>query len=565
MKKICTLVFSLFVFSLYAQDYYPPNAWFFEKSVVPCPYDSTTDIEIFNDWQIYQTLNNQWDGIVDSSQCISLSDVSGETRLLLNQIDPTRALFIRSQVYEDPRLYQTDWLYQINNSGVKSLGLDLNLQDTCENGLCSGLILGIEIPDTLPNQSALRMHYDAFSTFEGSNVGQFNNSYCLPTEKFGYNNLKEYIFKFTFDETNLSNHYISNMDIYIEPSYAIEYLTEIESNFMSGDEWFYYLNDYFYYYGSVVGKYTADSYPSMDSISYIEATPGGNFSEQQTINVIIDDYSPLIFQPFTAIRGALVEGSDSLRHITNLVNNGADMCLSYFIELVFDDNTTYQHQAGTLDFHGKSSCMAFRSGAALVINDEAALVYGQGGKGVLNLQPGSTVNIGQNATLEIDTRLSLFGKPKPGDPVQVFMELNPGSTLSFGKNAYITNIYAQSPDSKLNIYMNGGVLNESNLDADSRRLIHKIYPETKPVFAENITVFPNPVYHFLTVKINAKEASECQLTWKDVNGKVLKSEKINVEKGYNFLEQPIAEFAAGIYFLEILSEEGRVVEKVLKQ
>lgn len=559
-----TTIFTLCVFTLFSQDIYPPNSGFFETSIIPCPYDSTVEIEMFDNWQVYQTLNDEWDGVVDSSLCISLVEIDSEKRLPLNEIDQDKPLFIRSLVSENPRPYLTDWLYEIGFRGKKSLNLSLNLQDTCKNALCSGLIVGIEIPDTISTDTAMRIHYDDFSTYEINQFGGFDNTYCMPTEKFEFNNLKEYVAKFTFNNANLNNHYLYDLHVNIQEAYDVDLLTEIEAYDFFNGEFYYYLNNY-YYYGGLLAKYTADSYPSMDSISYIEATPNDLQTEQQTINVVADEFLPLSFQPFTAIRGALVEGSDSVRHITNIVNEGSELCFGVIVELFFNDHTSYYHKAGTLNFHGKSSCMAFQSGSTLKIGDDATLLYGNEGRGVLNLQPGSNIEIGQNATLNVNTRLSLFGKPKAGQPAQVFMELNPGSTLSFGENGYITNIYAQSPDSKLNIYMNGGILDESNLDVNSRRLINKIYPTAKPVFKENIELFPNPVSEFLTIKITANEAGTVNLNWQDVNGRLLKSEKKELKKGYNFLEMNTVDLSSGIYFLEIIGENGRVVERILKQ
>jgi hypothetical protein len=58
-------------------------------------------------------------------------------------------------------------------------------------------------------------------------------------------------------------------------------------------------------------------------------------------------YQTLEIQPFTHLRGALVQGSDTLRHILNLVNNGGNFCLN-FLDLIFSgiNEWTLDHTAG---------------------------------------------------------------------------------------------------------------------------------------------------------------------------------------------------------------------------
>ena len=557
MKNLPILLFLLFTNALFSQYLNIPNGSFSSTSEIPCPYDENTTITAADSWLIYQTLDNEWDGEVDSSICINVSQFGFSKGIELSQIDPTRALFIRSEIFNNPVPSTPNSLYNLYYDFGYSQDLVLNHSDTCANGICSGLMLGFESPDFIPDQTTLRERW--FGVTNVTNNG-WGPPLCIATENFEYYNLKEIVFKFTFENDNLDEHFVKAINIYIENINDFDVLPpELTTSNSSNGVFNLYLSNF--YYDTMVPYYDT-TYPSAQNISYIDVSPEPNSTEQRTIN-LYSGWPALVFQPFTAFRAGLVEGSDSVRHILNFINTSSDFC-SFIVDQPFDPGSIFEYHSGSFSFANNQGCLSFRPGSALVIADNAEMQYGNNGYGVLNMQPASTIKIGKNSTLQINNKLWMFGKPREGDPIQVYMELNPGSTLIFGETARISNVNSRSADCKLNIYMNGGTLDIANLDDHSRSLVNLIYPTPSNNLSQNITVSPNPFLDYLEIKIITDSAENIELEWYTANGQWLKSSKETTEKGVNFLQLDVADFNPGIYFLTIKNSSGKTVEKLMK-
>jgi len=102
---------------------------------------------------IYQTIDGFWDGIPDSTRCISaefLGPWSG-MKIALNQIDSAESVFIRFRpevVTSIPPL-QPNWLY--SSSAFVDMSPDTASWQqgvVCEQGVCSGAFINIAIPDS---------------------------------------------------------------------------------------------------------------------------------------------------------------------------------------------------------------------------------------------------------------------------------------------------------------------------------------------------------------------------------------------------------------------------------
>lgn len=532
-----------------------PNSTLITTSF-PCPFDPSVEVMQPQGWRLYQTLDGKWDGPVDSTVCVSVEQlyIWGAIKIDLDQIDAARPLFIRCLLDDDNKIPLTpDWLFLAQGYLVTSSAVQLNQSNQCEDGICTGVIAGIEIPDETGDSTQLRLYVGPYEDFYYSAY-----STCIPTEKFSENYLREFIFKIQADTSATPPQDFSVTASYmnLEMMYNIGHIFEVTvPEFLwTGQE---YLADLQYFsfdgWGNYLFMYGADTYPSLANPHFIDATPEENSPEPKVINLQVNEYESAYFQPFTYLRGGLVEGSDSIRHEANLVNLGGNLCLN-FIELIFEQNTSYVHHGGQIDITGSSGCMQFRNGGALEVADGATLHYGQQGHGMFALRTGGTIRIGKGATLLIDNTLALFPyRSDPADPEtrQVYMELNPGATLAFGPHARIMRKFNPEEDMYLNIYMNGGALDLSSLPAEDRALLNLIYPAPAPNIADNILLSPNPASDVLQCRYLAEGPSELRLEVVNSQGQALRQLVFETGKGYNFLEIPVADLAKGWYALRV--------------
>ncbi len=551
----------LLTINLWSQD--PPNPNFNGIFETACPFDSTVTINRTGYWLIYQTLNDKWNGEIDSSRCISVEEVSNDLEIALNQIDPTKSLFIKSLMNDDTKVFLSP--NSLHNSSFyirKSDDALLNLNEDCENGLCTGLIVGIEIPDSTGTEKTLRMH----STTASQSSSKVRAEICIATEKFNENYLKEFVLKVTFANQELDGQwirlgYVSNEEFISSwEDYRI-YDMPIPESLYDGTSYNANLHDFSIIYdGNALLMYTDTTYPSPDHLSYVEAYLVSNKPTQETINFYIDDYETLVYQPFTELRGGLIEGNDSLRHLFNLINNGGTFCMYNFVELIFDEDNHYIHNGGHVEFHGTTSCMLFKNGGTLNVAENTAFYYGNGGEGMLAIIGGSTINIGKNGTLVIDNHM-IFKGGGQNEKQQVFMELNPGSTLRFGENAKLSR-KGSNPEIRFNVYMNGGILDDQLLTDTERQLINKIYPE--PDKQNNFAISPNPAGENCIASMIVKHEGDISFEIFDMNGRMIQSYNKSVEKGYNEFEFNLNRLSSGMYLIKLESNELSASQKFVK-
>lgn len=475
----------------------------------------------------------------------------------LQGADVTKPIFLRADLSgANIYLLQPNSVYSAEASTFSSATVPLKGGTDCPENICSGLIIGIEVPDSTGNGTAMRWYTDIPTT--DSTLNFFST--CVPTEYFDENWLREYVIKLT-PAPNVENDGVIRMsyaDFYqpgetrliskiIAPGIADVY--DIHANVVA-DNGTSLSNNFMLQYTDF------DHWPSPAYPSYVEGRPEINTPDPKTINLEIYAFQSLTPQPFTYIRGALVEGSDSIRHHVNLVNEGGDICFPDFIELVVDHGTNYVHNGGSVHFEGMSTCMLFRNGGNLHVGDGATLHYGHDGKGILALRPGSTIKLGNGSKLLIDNLLWLQGIPTMQYPdPQIYMDLSYGSSLVFGENANVYN--GGSPaGTKLNVYMNGGTLDDSRLSPSAKALINRIYPAPQPVFSENIKLLQNPANGQLQISYVAGATAYATLALYDLNGHHFASQAFDVQPGWNLLQFPLPAVSAGMYLCQVHSPDG---------
>ncbi len=575
MEKFLTLCLLCTNFALSAQNL--PNAYFNQYETIPCPFDSSKTINAYVDWVIYQTLDGTWSGPIDSSRCITLDAITGHG-IDLQGADLTKPLFVRCKLTEDNKVWlEPDKLYNVGtalSSYFNSTELIGGIG--CAENLCSGLIIGVQVPDSTGTTTAMRWHTDIVPTATvilPTNIATDQFVTCIPTEYFNENYVREYIVKMTLASSVMPDNKIRMdynffdqrnpnlvLDEMIAPQFTfVDTSYEVPISYVSdqANGW-----DYIY----MLPYNDEPNWPSSAHPSYAEGRPQVNTPDPKVINIIVDGDSEFVPQPFAFMRGALVEGSDSIRHQVNLVNHGGDICMGGdLVDFVFDEGTKYVHQGGHVNFEGRSACMMFKNGGALEVGDGATFQYGQEGKGIMALRPGSTFRLGRGSTLLMENLLWLQGVPtaKYPDP-QIYMNLPLGSSLVFGEHANIYNGMSVS-DTKLNVYMNGGTLDDSKLSPASRQLINRIYPKPKADFSDNVKLLQNPVQDLLTLGYVSGGAESVLVEVFDMQGKKMGEQKFEVNEGFNTLNYGVSGVATGIYLASVSTKSGRAIVKVTKQ
>ena len=530
---------------------------FSQTTTGPCQYDPAVEVTQPDDWDIYQTIDDQWDSPVDSSKCFSVTDLGASARLPLDEVDPQRPLFFRAKF--DPIELNPDWPHDIHFSINAPFGdPTLNTGTDCPNGLCSGLLIGVEIPDEAGTGTVLRS-YPLPIVQDGPVLDM---TACFISERFG-GTLREFIFKLTFDETDLSSSFydlgFSSFEMDFEPPNLLPPSIQVTPG--AGGEYEVNVGELVTpgFSQNFLFLYPDTTYPSLSDIGHIDCRPEPNLPEPQVINITADLFQSVVFQPFTQLRGDTVLG-DSIRHTVNFINNGNDFCLS-FVELVFEDNAHFLYGSGNVDLGSDRACMMFRKGASLTLLDEATFHYGHDGIGFLAVGSDAEIRLGENSALLIDNKFLLIdagGK----EEATLDIHLEPGQVLAFGKNGHLLRSQWNPRPMFLDVHMLGGTLDDSNLSAGERQLIRRIYPPTAEKFADDVRLFPNPNNGFFTVEINLPEAKTLTAEIMDLHGKTVSRKEGHFPKGINQWSFEEA-LVSGVYFVKISAGGERTVSKVL--
>jgi len=415
MRKIYFLLLCCFSTTVHGQSYFTD----FTQLVADfCPYGQAGQQFRPDGWDIYQTTDGFWDGVADSTRCISAEPFGpwSGMKIELGQINPAEPLFIRVRASELAPLppLQANWVYNLTVCADLYPDTLSWLKGTaCEQGICSGAFVGIAIPDSFGTPGAATRFQTGFAKTEGSGFcGGYGIETCFPTEYFDDQRLREIVLKFSFPPgANLVGKYLNFHNLFISDQiWPSGFVTEVKA------QPFHYSNgEYTLNVGEAANTafndnfmmlYTAPTYPDNNHQSYIEAAPTPNVSQQQVINLEVNEYQSLEIQPFTNLRGAFVAGSDSVRHIANLVNMGGDFCVN-FAELIVTGGGEYRHGGGHITIQNPRFCMQFRTGSALRVLEGSTLYYGNDGAGMLVLCPSSTIALERDATLVMDGILSL--------------------------------------------------------------------------------------------------------------------------------------------------------------
>lgn len=540
LLNVCLTLNILFPGNIFCQQIPSADAYTAEDTV--CIWDNTVSFTTTKKYTAYQTTDNTFNGPIDSNYCVSLRYEEAFSGLSFwpADFDLSRSIYIKAQINDNEQIpLEKDAVYMLEEDFLNSTD-GLIFGNDCPELICSGLIIGITIPDSTLTSDTTRWHVISGDSYD------YNT--CFATEKFEDQKLNSLIYKFTInpDLAEVAKDYSPPYINQLGDVQLITDLTNVDGNYVGGE---YNVYDYYFLsYPIGVLKYDNLTYPSTSYFDYIDVSPNPNTTDVQIINLTINEGYTLLTQPYVQLRGAQVEG-DTLRHEVNLINNGGTFCVSV-AEMIFDGNTHYIFKKGAMDLYSPMSCLMFRNGASIEVADDGHLAYGKNGTGVLGLGSGGTIKIGKNASLTINNRVSIIKNPNSVYSGDIYINLNKGSKLTFGQGASITNDEKSLSGGHLCIYMNGGELDMSGLDDFSRQLIRLIYPEQEKTMSANMHVYPNPVQNSFTVEIVSAEASTGEINITGLNGAVIYTKKYELEAGINAIKIQIQDLKPGAYTIQ---------------
>ncbi len=526
-----------------------------------CPHDSSEEVLTFPRWEGYQTTNGEWDGQIDTTVCIDIAhpDTNQWQRALkidYSQINPNKPVFIRAQLNDSNKvLLDSNSVYRLHfeykNGSLNSYHLDTS--QNCANYLCSGTLVGVQIPNSTGTGDTMRWTQTPFNN--GPTDGFGGPASCFVTEKFvNHNYLREFIFKFTFNQKPDKDSVLFSSYVRKLSDYGVEKIRSIEANLTTDSNYIARLKNSF----NFLLMYTDSTYPSPQNISYLPVSPEPNIPQKDTLRVIIDEnVGALLSQPFVQLRGTHPIGDTTTRHQVNLVNNGGKICMPGFIEKRFEYGNKYVHKAGKVNFESPTSCFLFGKGGALKVPDNTTFHYGSKDRGMLLLKTGGSIEIGQNAELILKGQMNLKEYQEDEGPKDIYMTLQEGSRLTFAEGSRLTNWWSKDGTIKLNIYMKGGVLDDSGLPAEDRLLINRIYPSEKKEKQNRLRILENPLMNDpITYSVTLPDQRSFTYQLIDISGKVLRSGKNAGIKGKNQYRISSSELSSGIYLLSVDIGEG---------
>ena len=531
-----------------------------EVDSTACMSDTTQQIYFYKYWQVYQTLENTWNGTTDDSQCINLRKKpltfgSGYYYTIdLTTIDQSRSLYVKFKMdkLSEPYFLASNLLIEVAGNMFPEGIFDLDFSDQCNEGMCSGLLLFMKAWDTNATDTIFSENLFPFTALNNCTVAA-----CGLTEKTEFNQVTDVLYKISFPENANDDASVGFTGVDAYEKWDVNYIEEDiivpEVSFSNGAyQVFYDIFDDWWAPGLVLHR--EEGLPSPDNISITSFNLEENQSTPQTINFYLDEYASLYYQSYTQLMGGLVEGSDSLRHHLTIINNSFNMCVS-IVELVFERGTNFEFRSENINFSNLNGCFQFRNDAKMIIGAGTALNYGEQGVGNLSLRPGGTIEFKQNSQLNFNGKLILTTYEKFNGEQEVSVHLPKGSKINFGEHAKITNEFGGL---KLKIYMEGGVVDASKLDAESREKIELIYPERS--VEDQFVLVQNPVKE-IAMLYNANQIMIQDIKLFNLNGALIMNQKIDADNSY--LEIDVSTLQSQIYLLELTTESGTEIHKMM--
>jgi hypothetical protein len=302
-------------------------------------------------------------------------------------------------------------------------------------------------------------------------------------------------------------------------------------------------------------------YPSNSNIHYIDLAPIPNVATPQNVDLEIMFNTNLAIQPFVEFRGAEVDGGGDF-HTYTIINNGSDVCLMPFLEIVLKEGNNYLHRDGNLIFGNGSACMLFDSGSKLIVDENAEFDYGKKAIGMLGLHSEGEIVLRENSTFTINNTVAMADETEEFcKGVHVYMK--PNSKLIFAEGSKLID-WSKNGTMRLLVHMDQSSVDLSGLTEVQRELVVLIYDS----FENNdlsLRLFENPIStDALTIQFEAQDNDIAHFNIFDMNGKLMVESEIAVVKGMNNSTIQIPTLNSGTYTLNFslsgVSQEARIIK-----
>ncbi len=540
-----------------------PNYFFGSPVNMTCPYDSS-NFDGFLEWEGFQTTDSSYWGTRDT-HCFGIAALPN-AGLSIDQgsINPIYPFYVSSVLDSSNKVaLDSNGLYKLSFNIYANNGMINMLQgNNCPDGICNGVQIGIEIPDSAGTGHEIRWYSGAGSIFGNSMYVEF----CFATELFPQGNFIRHAYiKMSPDGPSVGVELYAYNILIEDMTQNTEKIRRIDAGW-NGTNYSAYLYPFSgaCFCSNKMMIYNDTVHPGPNHQSFVEVFPSPNVATQETIDVTIDPFSTLIYQPYTQMRGGLVLG-DTIRHIVNLVNNGGNICTYPFIDLVFQNGDGYRHTNGEVKMEGKMACMQFGKGSALTVTAGSHFVYGRPGHGMLAIRSNGKIVLEPRAEMVMHNIFSIGEYRDEIGPGKFSLHLKPGSKFTFGPDAMLTNENSRFRESTmLDVYMEGGTLDDSNLSTEERALIRRIYPSPSAEFADNLQILGNPFSETLEITLTTAGAMPITVDLMGMNGQLLQHHELEATLGANYFQLKTNALPAGTYLLRATTPYASCTKRVLK-
>lgn len=211
------------------------------------------------------------------------------------------------------------------------------------------------------------------------------------------------------------------------------------------------------------------------------------------------------------------------------------------------------------------ACMQFGKGSALTVTAGSHFDYGRPGHGMLAIRSNGKIVLESRAEMVMHNIFSIGEYRDETGPGKFSLHLKPGSKFTFGPEAMLTNENSRFRESTfLDVYMEGGMLDDSNLTPEERALIRKIYPNPSAEFADNLQVLGNPFSETLDLTITTARPMPVSVELMGINGQSIQYHEFEAGLGSNYYQLKTDALPAGTYLLRATTPYATCSKRVMK-
>jgi hypothetical protein len=575
LKHLITIVFFLsipFFAPLTAQESIRFTEDITERT---CPYDTSVTGFFTNQYEVYLTLDNTYEGTVDSNWCPVFTYDIAQNRyeLQLEDFDFDRPIFVKLRYPTGgaPSLEPyRDYSVQTGHAYRNVLYRDpADCPGDCNQVQIAYTMADPEAGDTLQRRFELDAEYaeiNGYGCFFSERYPQqrfdeIGRTIWLTRNgdnprlifDYGYNiydswgqNFRAEVDSIIFQADNLSG-----LQYRAFPSDVV--VTEEPSDFFEG---LYHLPQF------------ADRRPGNDAIRYTEVNVEHDPDTVVSMRLVFGEGENIALPPFTGLCGAIVAGQDSIRHLLTIEfsNFYISNCSGFSVDLPIPPNTIYEFGADTITFGQDGACLVLEPNGGIAVRPGSSLQYGRNGQGLLAAKQESSITIAPNATLTFNNTLRLLHPISyPEGGMHVYLE--EGSMLRFGDMA---NVERKHTTADVWVYVHGSKdqVDFGPLTPEEQALFRFINSPVilSPAPLLEVHAFPNPVLAGNQVSLffpRAEVEGEKKYALYSAQGETLISDVLSVSNDSRSTINLPAHLAEGVYFLRVAGKERNYSVSVL--